>query len=627
MGERLVRISKTIVLAMPVAEFWRAISDTDQLNRATGLPAIRFTPVSDNGPVSHLTAKARFLGVPVDWDEKPFEWSEEQYFWVERLFKGFVGRICQAVVTGAKMRPLGEDSCEAELFADFRVNLLGQVAANAIVGRVFLSRMVAACRKFERNYRIYKQTPEDGATMFAATTLIKPRIHTRRLHVLTSALRRYPVAGKLVDRLVAHLSTAPDDAVEEMRPFALADEWGSNRMETLRLFLYATRAGLLDMSWEVLCPNCRVAKATYDSLIELKPEAHCDTCNIRYDVNFDEYVELRFKVSAQVRGATNTTYCIGGPFVTRHIVVQVRLAAGENTSISPHLAEGSYRIRLRQLSGYILVRTTPGAIMQETGITFEDAPLDYEPINIAPGDPTFHLTNHSGQELLVIFEQDSWDNKGVTAALATSLQEFRTAFSSQVLSPGVSVAVRNLTFLFSDLKNSTGMYQRTGDPLAYARVRDHFVIIREIVVQHDGSLVKTMGDAVMAVFAKPEQAIAAAIAIQSAINEGNRAALPDDQLCVKMGLHAGPCLAVTANETLDYFGSTVNIAARLLGVSIGGDIVITETMLGYTEVRDQIAELVSEPFQTKLKGLDNQFDLYRVLPNSEEATGGPDATP
>jgi class 3 adenylate cyclase len=609
MAGKEVTIQKRIELAMPVADFWQAISNTDRLNRITGLPATHFTPVSTDGVVSHLGSKARFLGLPVEWNEQPFEWSEQQYFWVERGFKGLAALLTRRVITGARMKAVAPDKCTAELFADFTIrNPLGRAAVSLIAGKLFVNRMVTACRRFELNYQQrMPMLPPDHPP---------PHVNSRRLHTLTSALRRYPVQAGMVDRLVSHLTSAPDDAVIEMRPFALADEWGCARLEMLRLFLYATRAGLLDLSWEVLCPNCRVAKASYDSLSQLKPEAHCDTCNIRYDVNFDEYVELRFAVSPQVRNATATTYCIGGPFMTRHIITQVRLAAGERKQVTQNLANGNYRLRLRQLPGYIRLQARPDCADLQVDITLGGESRGSETISIAAGESSINLISASHRELLVMIEQESWDNQGVSAALATSLHEFRASFSSEVLAPGMSVAVRNLTFLFSDLKDSTSLYQRNGDSPAYARVRDHFGLITAAVAAHDGSMVKTMDDAVMAVFSYPEQAVAAAIAIQQAVATINQQA-DVDHLRVKLGLHSGPCLAVTANDILDYFGSTVNIAARVQSTSEGGDVVLTDALFNHTEVRDLLDKRLVKSFAAQLKGINEQVIMYRVRLDSD----------
>ena len=84
---------------------------------------------------------------------------------------------------------------------------------------------------------------------------------------------------------------------------------------------------------------------------------------------------------------------------------------------------------------------------------------------------------------------------------------------------------------------------------------------------HDGAVVKTIGDAVMASFGDPADAVKAALAMQAR----DRC---DHELVLKLGIHVGPSVVVTLNDRLDYFGSTVNMAARLQGQSQGGDIVL-----------------------------------------------------
>ncbi|HUS15415.1 MAG TPA: adenylate/guanylate cyclase domain-containing protein, partial [Chloroflexia bacterium] len=383
-----------------------------------------------------------------------------------------------------------------------------------------------------------------------------------------------------------------------------------------RVFLYATRAGLLDLHWDVLCPNCRVAKNQVGSLADLSREAHCDTCNIRYDVNFDEYVELRFTVSDAVREVYQATFCIAAPYQTRHILAQFNLAPGNTHTLAVDFGPGTYRWRTRQ-------RTERGDV--QVGPDGGPGPLHYRftagdvdgPVGtpaLRPGG-AIHFENSSGTDLLLIFEQAGWGLDGVSAALVTSLQEFRTLFSSQVLAPGLSVAVKNLTVLFSDLKESTTLYDRMGDSAAYASVRDHFVIMSNTIAAHNGAVVKTIGDAVMAVFSTPSHAVEACLAIQRGITLYNETAT-DDHITVKLGLHSGPCLAINANDVLDYFGSTVNIASRVQGASGGADVILTDRVYADPAVHHLLAGLPVQSFTASLKGISQVFTLYRVVPNS-----------
>jgi len=143
---------------------------------------------------------------------------------------------------------------------------------------------------------------------------------------------------------------------------------------------------------------------------------------------------------------------------------------------------------------------------------------------------------------------------------------------------------------------------------------NHFDVLKEAIAAEDGALVKTIGDAVMAVFRRPAGALRAMMEAQERLADPPEGMLP---LTLKAGLHTGPCIAVTLNDRLDYFGSTVNLAARLEGQSKGNDVVISNPVYLDPEVREMLLnpvnQLVAEPFEMALKGFTNEsFELWRV---------------
>jgi class 3 adenylate cyclase len=172
------------------------------------------------------------------------------------------------------------------------------------------------------------------------------------------------------------------------------------------------------------------------------------------------------------------------------------------------------------------------------------------------------------------------------------------------------VSVVTVALMFTDLEGSTEMYERLGDNLAYRLVREHFAFLLDQVRRHDGKMVKTIGDALMAVFDRPAQAVAAALAVQQNVAAFN-ARHGGDEMVIKMGLHHGPCIAVTINDRVDYFGSTVNLASRLQSQSEGGDVVISQTIAG-----DPLAARLLAPYRWRdtsatLKGFDRQVGFRR----------------
>jgi len=224
------------------------------------------------------------------------------------------------------------------------------------------------------------------------------------------------------------------------------------------------------------------------------------------------------------------------------------------------------------------------------------------------------LENATPHEQLFIFERMTWSDQAATAAEVTALQLFRDLFSTEALRPGDQISVGQMTILFTDLRNSTRLYREIGDSVAFGTVMNHFDVLREEIAREGGSIVKTLGDAVMAVFTRPAPALRAILASQWRLANPPASARP---LMLKAGVHTGPCIAVTLNERLDYFGSNVNIAARLEPLSDGTDCVISDDVRRDPEVADLLEDssggLTAEPNEAQLKGFDREhFTLWRV---------------
>jgi class 3 adenylate cyclase len=150
----------------------------------------------------------------------------------------------------------------------------------------------------------------------------------------------------------------------------------------------------------------------------------------------------------------------------------------------------------------------------------------------------------------------------LTAKRLLSNQTFRDLYRADALDIDQRLKILSLTFLFTDLRGSTALYERVGDLAAYDLVRSHFQVLHDIVAAESGAVVKTIGDAVMATFSTPDRAVAAALRMRDGMRELN-ADRGHEDLLLKIGIHEGPCLAVNLNDRQDYFGQTVNIASRV----------------------------------------------------------------
>jgi class 3 adenylate cyclase len=196
----------------------------------------------------------------------------------------------------------------------------------------------------------------------------------------------------------------------------------------------------------------------------------------------------------------------------------------------------------------------------------------------------------------------------LTATRLLTNQTFRDIYRTDTLDVDQGLKITSLTFLFTDLKGSTALYERVGDIVAYDLVREHFRVLHEIVASEAGAVVKTIGDAVMATFPSPDRALAAALRMRESVR-----ALKKD-LLIKIGIHEGPCLAVTLNDRLDYFGQTVNVAARVQGLAHERAIFATKPVIEHPQVVKMIEANKLQPTEqlAALRGIADRMAVFQI---------------
>jgi len=192
---------------------------------------------------------------------------------------------------------------------------------------------------------------------------------------------------------------------------------------------------------------------------------------------------------------------------------------------------------------------------------------------------------------------------------------FRRYFSKDVLSENESLKVQHVTIMFTDIKGSTKMYETLGDAEAFKIVKQHFDVLENEIQKHQGVIVKTIGDAVMASFGKTAEAIGAAIAVQKEFRKFNDTMKLHEGVSLRIGINMGPALVVTLNNRLDYFGTMVNIAARVEALGDGREIIITKDVFDDLGVRNTLLSEAKtvEPFSAKLKGISEEQKVVRII--------------
>jgi class 3 adenylate cyclase len=210
----------------------------------------------------------------------------------------------------------------------------------------------------------------------------------------------------------------------------------------------------------------------------------------------------------------------------------------------------------------------------------------------------------------------------LTGKRLLNCQTFRDLFRSEVIAASGGIGIRDLTLLFTDLKGSTALYDAIGDLNAFALVQQHFDRLYQITMRHGGAVVKTIGDAVMASFSEPAGAVRAAIEMLDEIG-GVAGGMSGEGLQLKIGIHRGACVAVTLNDRLDYFGQTVNVAARVQALADASEIYVTRDIYDVPEVAELLSGTFNaEPRLASLRGIHEEVPVFRLRP-SRQAPGEP----
>jgi len=583
-------------LAQSPAMLWPVIADTARFNEAARLPKYQVEDILQaDGRVLRL-ARATVGGIKLEWEERPYEWVRGSSFRQTRVFrKGPLRRFGPVV----ELQSEGSGTLLSYTLTGEPKGVVG-----AILFRLgFLEKGGAAIARLVKMATDYLAGERARLFDYAAPSL--PKGAHRRVAAAVAQIEAGAYGHGLATRLGEYLLSAPEVDLMRMRPLKLARDWAAEPRLVVELFLEATRIGLLRLSWDLLCPRCRGAKSSVAALDQLPKAAHCSACNIGYDADFARNVELSFRPAPSVRELTIGEYCLNGPYSTPHVVVQQVLAPGEHRTITATLDPGPYRLRTLEPGAQIDIEHEAGAF---PSIVVDDgAILAGEPISANE----IELINAGKSDSGIVIESRAWVADALTAHRATLLQAFRDLLPGEALRPGEDIAIDNVTLMFTDLAGSTALYERIGDGRAYRLVRDHFAFLGATVRRHNGTLVKTIGDAVMAAFSDPADAVRAALSVQDEVRSFN-AEQGGDAITIKIGLHGGPCIAVTMNDRLDYFGSTVNTAARLQGQSLGGDVVLSQSLAADPAVAPLLADRKRTAEQARLKGLAQPVPFERL---------------
>ena len=462
---------------------------------------------------------------------------------------------------------------------------------------------------------------------------------------LFAVLRESADAGAVaaMERLVRE---GLDRELCRVNPLAFAAKAGLDQERAISAFLHAARIGLFDLSWNVLCPGCGGVLESGATLKSVdRSEYNCALCAAGYEPTLDEMVEVTFTVSPRVRRIAahsphelppveyyrqvfwGSGVDVPGddlePLIDEITLEQIELPPGEKALLSLQLPAEFVIVfdPVTHAAQFIDVKGETTRERRNLSIVFNAVRAPTGSMELQPGPLRLTLENRTDRRVLPgvwiagnkLHDLVKRRRPFLTAKRLLTNQTFRDIYRTDTLDVDQRLKITSLTFLFTDLKGSTELYERVGDLVAFDLVRAHFRVLNEIVAAEAGAIVKTIGDAVMATFPTPDRAVTAALRMREAMRKLNLERGRED-LLLKIGIHEGPCLAVVLNDHQDYFGQTVNVAARVQGLATSRSIFATSPVVGYPQTGEILREsgLSTVRQQRALRGIADEIEVYEI---------------
>lgn len=454
---------------------------------------------------------------------------------------------------------------------------------------------------------------------------------------------------RVISKLEAHIRSADDVGLFRINPMAFSAEKGIGEDETIDLFLHATAVGLCEMSWILLCPICSCIIESFRALKSLESHCHCMNCSTDFDAALDDMIAVTFTVNPAIRriayhdpeqlspedyyyryrSSEEGLAPDGTPFVRMKEVLNrglVFIKPGETVTMEVNAEEGALFGTSDDVDAAFLFAIDPEQQEGEQRIAILCNGDTCEPAggSVAPGKVTFEITSTAAERyLLIMIALPPGVDRPPPLHFAPFLsgkrllttQTFRDLFRAEVIGANEGIGVKDIALLFTDLKGSTALYDRIGDLNAFALVQQHFEQLQGVTTRHHGAIIKTIGDAIMAAFLDPADAVEAAIDMRREIAAFNQRQ-PDKALILKIGVHKGAAIAVTLNERLDYFGQTVNIAARVQNLADSDEIFVSRDVYDSAKVQEKLAPFAVEPRDAQLRGVAQNVEVFCVAPGA-----------
>ncbi len=573
----VMRFEHSWELVSGPSQLWPYVSNTDRVNHAIGLPAVTYTTRQDPIHGTQRFAETKVAGQRIRWQEHPYEWIEGRRLSVLREFTHGPFRWFVNVV---ELQPaIGGGTRIVQTLIVTPHGWLGKQLARLQLGKKSKANFGRAYQQID-NYIAQSQSGQADRDPFVGRTDLRPG-QQQKLHSRLNQLQERKIDPLVIDTLGQFLEYASDFEVARIRPIALAERFKLDPNQVVNACLEGTRLGIFSLLWDIMCPSCRIPADIKETLSAIKDHGYCEACNLNFGIDLAESVELIFRVHPEIREVVTATYCIGGPAWSKHVVAQVRLAAGERFACDLNLSEGAYVVRGPQLPYIINFRVGHNEGLRSVELSLARPPADAR-IQLPGGSQVIHLCNDSAIDQQVRIERTVDRHDALSAARASTMALFRELFPSEILSSDQIVSVAHVTVMRVKIHGTQQLYETLGDGPAFNQIRVTLDRVLQAIRQNSGAIVKTIGEGVLATFVDPKHAVLAAIELVK-----NKT---DSDTRLSVAIHCGTAMVATVDERLDYFGKTLKTLEQLIEAAKPHAIALTSSITELAEVRSLLED-------------------------------------
>ncbi len=558
-------------------DIWPYLIDSSSFNKRIGLP--KFEYIEKEG---RLFGSAKQAGMRIEWEEVPWEWEYLKEIGNARIYsKGFGPYIRSRYI----LEPYGESRSRLYIY-------FGWIPKNFFMRRLLryaMPKLGADFRKALAEIQTEIQKNANASYQLVGNISKVPTfigdvtwVHPEKLDQVKSELIKYGIQINTIEKVYEYLRKSSDNELDRIRIKSLSKSLGRDQDELLKMFLYGCRLGIFTLSWDIICPHCRGVRTSLQRLGELPEKDECEVCDIQFETTGQNSIEVTFHLHPSVRKIERQVYCAAEPATKQHILLSKSIGARKTFYSNLLIQPGVYRLRKKGNPSFNLVDVNEK--FEEKEIVWLNENESKE-IKVKP-KPNLVFQNETDAPVTIVLEERKEDQLSLRPNELFNFNDFRDLFSEEAIATNLQLDIGVQTLLFTDIVGSTKFYETVGDHGAFLQVREHFIKAYTLIKNERGTIVKTIGDAIMASFPSPLLAMRAAKELQEWFHPENK----HTPVRIRISIHTGNCLAVNLNSNIDYFGNTVNYAAKMQAVTESGEISISERVFRDIELRNYLRE-------------------------------------